>query len=32
VYAGGTGKGRDVSHKLIRKQFAEIAAKISRLI
>jgi uncharacterized phage-associated protein len=27
VYAGGTGKGRDVSHKLIRKQFAEIAAK-----
>ena len=27
VYAGGKGKGRDISHKMIRKQFAQIAAK-----
>ena len=27
VYAGGSGKGRDISHTMIRDQFAEIAAK-----
>lgn len=30
VYAGGRGKGRDISHKVIRNQFAEIAAKSAR--
>ena len=27
IYAEGLGRGRDIPHKLIRKQFAEIAAK-----
>ena len=27
VYAGGMGKGRDISHRAVRRQFAEIAAK-----
>ena len=30
VFAGGIGKRRDISHKLIRAQFAEIAAKFGR--
>jgi uncharacterized phage-associated protein len=28
IFAGGTGKGRDIPHELIRAQFAEIAAKL----
>lgn len=27
VYAAGAGSGRDISHEIIRRQFAEIAAK-----